>query len=163
MLSHDYVSRSMGILTCSKDKITDDECTTIIRTNGSFQIFINFSRYDQLLSSLQNLCVCKSLLYLDISYTKVLDIQFLSGCTHMKGMIVGTYKYIWNDVILKYVCYIRIFIHMYICIYLYVYIYIFAYTYICIRICICLYRFCDSCFFLMHECVYMSFEHAYIC
>jgi hypothetical protein len=85
MLSHDYVSRSMEFL-YPKNQMTDDLCTTITRTNGPFQIFMNFSRYNQLSSSLNDLSVCKSLLYLDISYTKVLDLQFLAGFAHLKGL-----------------------------------------------------------------------------
>lgn len=71
----------------SKVHVTDLIFKKIIQSNGGHQYLIDISRCINLSSkNFQNLNACLFLWYLDISYTKVTDIYFLSSCIYLRGL-----------------------------------------------------------------------------
>lgn len=77
----------------SKDDVYDTTLESIIRKIGSHQVFLDISRCRKL-TTLKFGCLqlCKSLLYLDVSYTKINDLRTISDhCVSLRGLnVAGT-------------------------------------------------------------------------
>lgn len=90
LVSHDYSSRLMsdlGVLCPSnRENVTDEIFSRIIQVNGAHQCLIDISRCYVLTSqTFQRLKICTLLQFLDLSYTKVTDLTFLSSCGSLRG------------------------------------------------------------------------------
>lgn len=97
LVSNDYVIRSMGsnITQVPEDKndVNDDNFESILKKIGSHQVFLDFSRCLNITpKSFYLLEMCKSLLYLDVSYTSIADLSVISNnCAVLKGLnLAGT-------------------------------------------------------------------------
>lgn len=97
MVSHDFAMRMVGILIPqipgSKEDVFDTTLESIVRKIGPHQTFLDISRCMQL-TTLPFACLqlCKSLLYLDVSFTKINDLRVISEqCVSLRGLnIAGT-------------------------------------------------------------------------
>ena len=100
LMSHDYIPRIMDTLgtQCPSDKndVTDEIFLRIVRTNGCYQNLLDVSRCCNLSPGIfQNLNVCVTLQYLDISYTTVDDLSFLEYCVSLKGNLMFCFAFFY--------------------------------------------------------------------
>lgn len=97
MVSHDFAMRMVGNLIPqipgSKEEVYDTTLESIVRKIGAHQVFMDISRCGKL-TTLKFGCLqlCKSLSYLDVSYTKINDLRTISdNCVSLRGLnVAGT-------------------------------------------------------------------------
>lgn len=99
LVSNDFSMRMLGVLIPQvpgdKSEVYDSTFESVIRKVGSHQRFVDISRCYKL-TSLPYGCfnMCKSLLYLDVSYTKLNDIRPITdNCTALKALNVAGIKF----------------------------------------------------------------------
>lgn len=94
-VSNDFALRMVGNLLPQlprdKTQVYDSNFESVIRKLGAHQLFIDASRCTKL-STLPFGCfrLCKSLLYLDISYTKLNDLRVLTeNCSNLRALNIS--------------------------------------------------------------------------
>ena len=90
IISHSYFSRLMGTrgtpIPAEKDDVTDKVCISVLGVAGAHQVLLDLSRCVLLQpTTFDYLKRCPALLYLDLSYTRVLDLSPIRTCTMLRA------------------------------------------------------------------------------